>query len=343
MATLFGRTYTKRQFLSYLGNPSNVAGVTPIEYTQGKAKGTAALEVRTGSGLEFTLLPDKCLDIQNLRFGGITLSQQSKNGLTGNVWGLPIPGEFNSSVSGGMLFTSGLRNAGPDSVDTDGSYHPAHGKIGTTPAENLSARAYWDGDEYKIEVSGTMRESALFGHNLLFHRTITTSLGSNELCITDRLENLSAFEEEFCLLYHFNYGFPFLSEDLKLVFPENEITPRTEEAKAALAEADRMIPPEDDFFEHVFFRKPRADENGFCTIKTENKTLGIGSYISYHQENLPVLTQWKSMRSGDYALGIEPCNMYILGRKAERENGTLPKIGPFETKVFQLKVGGYTL
>ncbi len=343
MATLFGRTYTKRELLSYLGNPGNVAGVTPVEYTQGKAKGTAALEVRTGSGLEFTLLPDKCLDIQHLRFRGVTLSQQAKNGLTGNLWGLPIKGEFNSSVSGGMLFTCGLRNAGPDSVDTDGSYHPVHGKIGVTPAENLCARAYWDGDEYIIEVSGTMRESALFGHNLLLHRTITTRLGSNELSIADRLENLSAFEEEFCLLYHFNYGFPFLSEDMKLIFPENEIIPRTEQAKAGLLQADKICPPEDDFFEHVFFRKIKADENGFVTVKAENSALGIGAYISYRQENLPILTQWKSMRSGDYALGIEPCNMYILGRKAERDNGTLPKIGPFETKEFHLKVGAYTL
>jgi hypothetical protein len=30
------------------------------------------------------------------------------------------------------------------------------------------------------------------------------------------------------------------------------------------------------------------------------------------------------MASGDYVLGLEPTNCYILGRHDERENGTLP-------------------
>ena len=48
-------------------------------------------------------------------------------------------------------------------------------------------------------------------------------------------------------------------------------------------------------------------------------------------ENLPILVQWRSMASGDYALGLEPTNCYIMGRHAERENGTLPVLKPFES------------
>lgn len=344
MAKLMNKEYTREQMLRYAGNPSSFAGITPVEYTQGKPRGVRAFEVRTGSGFEFIITQDKCMDIHDLRYRGVTLSQQAKNGLTAHEYGFPIPGEFSSSVSGGMLFTAGLRNAGPDCTDTDGSYQPTHGKIGATPAENVCSRAYWSGDEYIIEASGSMRESALFGHNLMLTRRITTKLGSNELLIHDELENLSPAPEEFCILYHFNYGFPFLCEDIKLIFPENRLVPRTPQAEAGAAEAEKIIPPEDDFFEHVFFRENvKADAEGWCTVRAENARMGIGSYISYEQKNLPLLMEWKSMLSGDYSLGIEPANMYIMGRKAERENGTLKTIPGFGRLEFNLKVGAYDI
>ena len=37
------------------------------------------------------------------------------------------------------------------------------------------------------------------------------------------------------------------------------------------------------------------------------------------------------MASGDYVLGLEPSNCYIMGRHDERENGTLPVLKAFES------------
>jgi hypothetical protein len=37
------------------------------------------------------------------------------------------------------------------------------------------------------------------------------------------------------------------------------------------------------------------------------------------------------MASGDYALGLEPSNNFVLGRVKERENGTLKRIEAGET------------
>ena len=48
-------------------------------------------------------------------------------------------------------------------------------------------------------------------------------------------------------------------------------------------------------------------------------------------DTLPILSHWRSMASGDYVCGLEPSNSYIMGRAAERENGTLPVLKPFET------------
>ena len=172
---------------------------------------------------------------------------------------------------------------------------------------------------------------------------IKTKLGANEVEINDTLENLTGNVEEFCILYHFNFGFPFLTEALKLKFPKNKCIPRTPQAKDGLSLAETITRPENDFFEHVFFRELESDENGICRIEAENTELGIGAYISYEQKNLPVLCQWKSMRSSDYTLGIEPANMYIMGRKDERVNGTLKRIKGYQKIEFNLKLGVYDL
>ncbi len=342
MAKLHGREYTRKQLLQYAGNPSNFAGITKMAYDEGKAKGVGALQVKTGSGLEFTLLPDKCLDIFTLSYRGITLSQQAKNSLTGPTYGQAVPGQFAKSVSGGMLFTAGLLNVGPESVEDDGTFHQTHGDIGVTPAENLCSSARWEGDEYIITAQGRMRESALFKHNLTLTRTITTKMGSNELEINDSLENDSLHNEEFCILYHFNFGFPFLTENTRLILPENDCTPRTPEALAGLADAEKMMLPDKHFFEHVFIRKP-INKDGHATVRVENDELGIGAYISYELEHLPILSQWKSMRAGDYALGIEPCNTYLNGRQAERVNATIARIDGGKKIDFKLKLGVYDL
>ena len=104
-----------------------------------------------------------------------------------------------------------------------------------------------------------------------------------------------------------------------------------------LAAAEQISEPVDDFFEHVFFRDMQADPDGFVTVRAENPTLGIAAEICYEQKNLPCFVQWKSMRSGDYALGLEPSNTILRGRAAEHEAGALPTLPGFGRAEFRLK------
>ena len=337
MPKINGIQYSREDFLRHLGNFSHVAGITPLTFDSGRARGTRLLRVATGSGLEFDLLPDRCLDILALRYRGITLSQMAKNGPTAPASGLPAPGFFPAAISGGMMFTGGLLNAGGDCVDAEGRFHTAHGNIGLAPAEELTAGGTWEGDEYIMRITGRMRESRLFHENLTLTRTVTTRLGSDEIELYDVVENLDSEPVEYAILYHCNFGFPFLSPELCLKFTENRITPRTPEATAGLAAADRISEPVDDFFEHVFFRDMQADPDGFVTVRAENPTLGIAAEIRYEQKNLPCFVQWKSMRSGDYALGLEPSNTILRGRAAEHEAGALPTLPGFGRVEFRLK------
>ena len=60
--------------------------------------------------------------------------------------------------------------------------------------------------------------------------------------------------------------------------------------------------------------------------------------ISWSGGTLPILSQWRSMASGDYVLGLEPTTCYISGRHDERENGTLPVLKAWDSITNTVKI-----
>jgi hypothetical protein len=68
----------------------------------------------------------------------------------------------------------------------------------------------------------------------------------------------------------------------------------------------------------VFFHLPKEKD---AHVTLSNPNMGIKATVSYDSSRLPVLSQWKCMKSGDYALGIEPGTSFLRGRKEELENG----------------------
>ncbi|MEI6603363.1 MAG: aldose 1-epimerase family protein [Clostridia bacterium] len=342
MAKLNGKEYGREALLRYCGSIDQIASIDASACTDGKAAGAACYRVKTGGGLEFDVLPNQCLDIASLRYKGVNLSFLAKNGIVGPLADKPAGYDFVRYVSGGMLFTCGLGNVGNGCMDGTVA-QPLHGRIGLTPAQYPYAKCDWQGDDYLMEVGGTMHETALFGLNLILKRRIVTKLGSNEIEIFDTIENNNPTAQEFMFLYHVNYGFPFLDETLEVVFPENTITPRTEVAKADLDVVDVYTKPVDELFERVFFRDVVASPDGLVTVELLNRALGIGSYVTYKKDTLPKLTQWKSLRSGDYALGIEPSNCGVDGIAVEREKGTLLSIAPFSKVEYYMKLSFFDI
>jgi len=342
MAKLNGQEYGREALLRYCGSIDQIASIDTSTFSDGKAAGAVTYHVKTGGGLEFDVLPNQCLDIAALRYKGVNLSFLSKNGLVGPALDKPAGYDFVRYVSGGMLFTCGLGNVGAGCMDGS-TEQPLHGRIGLTPAQYPYAKCDWQGDDYLMELGGTMHETALFGLSLSLKRKILTKLGSNEIEIFDTIENNNPSPQEFMFLYHVNYGFPFLDETLEVVFPENTIAPRTEAAKADLDVVDVYMKPVDELFERVYFRDVVAAPDGMVTVKLLNRALGIGSCMTYIQDTLPKLTQWKSLRSGDYALGIEPSNCGVDGIVVEREKGTLLSIAPFSKLEYYMKLSFFDL
>lgn len=78
----------------------------------------------------------------------------------------------------------------------------------------------------------------------------------------------------------------------------------------------------------MYFQKMKRDFQAMLI----NPDLQVHMTMTWSGDTLPILSQWRSMASGDYVLGLEPTNCYIMGRHDERENGTLPVLKSFETE-----------
>ena len=309
---LLGRKYSYEDLLRRC-NPDVLYGARRVELCDGRGRVLRIVEVKTSAGLRVSFIEDKCLDILDMEYKGVNIGFLSKNAVISGAATNPETDSFTKYWSGGFLATCGLRNTGP-SCCIDGEFFPIHGRIGVTPAENVNVSV----DNNEIIITGKVMETALFGPRLEMNRKITIPSGGAQITINDTIKNLTPETETIFLLYHINFGFPFLSEDLTLVFPEAQVSGRTDLARDNIHSRTIITPPIDGEPELVYFYRLREKD---AIVGLINQQLGIKAMISYDSGRLPVLSQWKSMRSGDYALGIEPGTSFIRGRKEEIEDG----------------------
>lgn len=314
----------KQQLCRLVGNTDQLFGAKRMILEEGPAGGSRLYQVKTAGGLCFTVNTDTGFDIGELSFKGHNISFLSKNGLHSPFNTLPFEDDFLNSFPGGMLYTCGLLSVGPPNRD-GGKYHPLHGRFHSISAEQCSVNV----TEETITLSARIRETELFGHCLEVKRTICCPSFGSTITLKDEITNLTPEPVQFMLLYHLNFGYPFLSKDLTLHLPEDtKTTPRNEVSSKGLTDCCGFTEPVDDFLEEVFFHDLPEETP---TVVLKNPVLNIGASVTASKDTLPVLAEWKCMRSGDYVLGIEPSNCYILGREEEKENGSIKTIKPFDT------------
>ncbi len=331
MAIIFGKEYTKKQLLDRMGNLGVAAGIRTIEYQDGYARGLRAYEIINGP-LRFTVYIDKCLDIGELYYNGMPMHYHARPGIMNGNWF--YEGENSAkSIMCGMMFTCGLSNVGPAQNMENGRSQPQHGLIRSTPAELFGARGYWQGDDYYMEVSGTMRESGLFDTNLVLRRTITTKLGDTAIYIHDEIENESSQNDvPFMIMYHCNLGFPFLDSCSRLIIDPLESSERDEVSRLGSQSESPFVfgPPEAQYAEQVFYHRLSPDENHMCQATMVNPERRLAFSIFYSDRELPNLIHWKCKDSGNYVTGIEPSNCYPEGLKKQEERGSLRRLSAHE-------------
>jgi hypothetical protein len=345
MAKLHGENFTKSALYKRSVNIGQIASIDEVELKDGRARNIRVYRVRSGNGLAFDLLPGKCMDISSLSYKGVNISLLTRNGLSSPENMFPANGEFERYFSGGMLWTCGLKNCGPNYWDDHQQFHHYHGRLATLPSEQSWKKSYFEGDEYYLTAGAVLRDTTIEGHNLEFTRELRTSLSTPEIAITDSIENLDCNETDYLLLYHFNFGFPFVDENLKLLFPQTAklVGTGNTHSNEKKDEWAKISPPDDNVSEYLFFHAIEPETDGTATIRLENPKIGIGSYLRYETEYLPYIVQWKCNRSYEYALGIEPSNNLIGGMQAEREAGHSKVIRPGEKHNIKVVLGFYDL
>jgi hypothetical protein len=335
-----GRELTRAEVLRRVGNVAQLGGTRHYTLVEGRSKAVAAIDVRTGGGLSFTLLPDRGLDISRASFKGINLAYLTPNGEVHPAYYEPEGLGWLRTFFAGLLTTCGPTYLGAPGRDGDEDLG-LHGRYSTTPARQVCDRSGWDGDEYRVEISGLIEESVLFGDKIRIRRTISTRLGSKSLTICDVAENFGYRTSPFTILYHVNPGFPLLDSASELVLEALRSDPYDERSAAA---ADRMFSfsePVPGFAEENFQHTVCADEAGQARVALVNRHLagGLGLYLKFDAKQLPYLNQWKMMGEGEYAVGLEPCNSPCLNRSVVREKGLLPHLEPGETRTLGVEIG----
>lgn len=323
-----------KETLKKTGNIEQLAYIREVEYLEGPGKHLRAFQVKNGP-LSFVAQADKCLDLAEVSYQGVNISFLAKNGFTSGEYSRSYA-YSNKSVMGGMMFTCGNDNVGPGDKNRQ---LPVHGSLRLTPASHAGSQCFFDEEgKYHLLIRGDMEPDGLFEGHIHLNRTIETIYGSGKIVITDRFQNRGYEKEPFMLLYHCNFSYPFLDTCCQVEIDSENTVLREEMDSPCRLPFKKIEEPVDGGVEQVFFHEARADEKGQVTVSIHNPNLGITASLKYYKDQLPRLIQWKSMVSGDYALGIEPANCLVFGRGYEEEKGTLCYLQPGQERVIQLEL-----
>lgn len=323
----------KQSIKAYIGSMDQLARIRTSVLDDGRGRGIRIADVDNGSGLRFTVLLDRGMDIGDASFNGVPFAYQTPVGAVHPSYYNENGVNWLRSFGGGLLVGCGLRNVG-----TPSEGEGLHGRLSNTSAEDISISKGWKDEKYCLTVSGTMREVSFFGENLELRRTISTAMGDNSITVSDEVINRGVRPAPLMLLYHINAGFPLLSEKSVVEGRVKQTTPRTENAAEGIGEWNVCQKPTVGYVEQCFFHDVEADEDGMARMTLRNPDSRLAMEVAYRKAELPYFTQWKMMGEQEYVMGLEPANCHPDGQAAEKENGTLEILEPDQAIDFNVQI-----
>lgn len=322
-----------------IGDISQLVSTRAARLADGTEDGLRVIDARVSGGLSALILADRGLDLGDVWAGGHQVGWRSTTGAV-------HPAYFDErtwlrSFHGGLLTTCGLQNVGLPSED-EGTSHGLHGRISNIPARNVVHRVVELDGQLVAEVSGEVRETDVFGSDLLLRRRILLPMGETVAQIHDEVVNQGFAPTPLLILYHVNLGYPVVADEARVVGPPAEVVGRDEEAQAVVAEHATFTAPQDGAREHVFEHRLREPGAAQASISVANPvyapTGGIAVTVTWDPRQLPRLWQWRMLRAGMYVTGLEPANCGLAGRAAERAAGTMQVLEPGEARRFDLSI-----
>lgn len=338
----FTISYDKDFLRKHLGSISQLGGLKKYRLQGGRADGVEAVDVKTGAGLCYTVLPGRGMDIAWTDYKSTPISYMSATGVSAGAYYEAEGMEWLRNFFAGLLTTCGLMNVGGPCEGT----HPVigerkyglHGRITNIPAQNVSVKEAWVDGRYEMSVSGKMIESIVHGETLSLTRTVSSVLGENKIRIHDEIENEGNVETQVQVLYHMNLGYPVLSESTRLLVAEASVKGASDLAQEEIEKRDSFNEPVLGTVERCYFYRTKEDEQGKTLVAVVNDELQLAVVFSYYPSQLPCLTEWKMLNEGVYVLGIEPGTSYPVGRVNAKKQGLLQTLLPGEVKKIDLEI-----
>ena len=136
MVRLYGQELSRDEVLARVGALDQVAGVRRIRLEDGPEDGVGAVELRTGGGLSYTVLPSRAMDIAAAECDGIPLAWRSGAGDVHPAYSYRTSG-WNMAWFGGLMATCGLDNVGSPGEDELGPFGQ-HGFLNGVAARQVS-------------------------------------------------------------------------------------------------------------------------------------------------------------------------------------------------------------
>lgn len=310
----------------------HASGVTATLHTLqgGRRAGVQLLEL-ANERMSVSIIPTRGMGLWRAHIAG------QKIGWDSPVKDGPVhPSFVNQAALGGlgwldgfdeMMVRCGLTQNGPPSPVTDPLAIGLHGLIANRPAHYLAVHEAPD----RLTVEGHVDEACLFGYNLRLVSRITLLKDSNLVEVEDEVINLGDGVADLELLYHWNFGSPWLEGGGQLVAAAEEVVPRDATAQRGIDSYDIYDEPMVGYAEQAFFFRMKGDaESGRTTVMLKNAGGDKGLALNYNVRQLPCFTLWKNtagQKSG-YVTGLEPATNYPNAKAFEKEQGRVIGLMP---------------
>jgi galactose mutarotase-like enzyme len=346
---IFGRELSLRELRERTGDTQSVAGVRLVELADGAERGVRAVELRTAAGLELEILVDRALDLGVARHRGVPFGWRSGNGFRhpglhehndegGLSWlraldGLLVSGGLDHTLFGGEVDAGTYRYPPKETVT-----HGLHGRLTAIPGRLLEAGEVWDGDRCVLRVRGEVVQATSFGEHLRLTRTIEVDFDGLEIRLDDVVDNLGFERTPHMFLYHLNFGWPVVDERTEFLAPIDETVWRSDSVTDQGVSYRTLPAPQPGFVEQVFEHRLVADEAGRHRVALVTGEGTFGVEVAWDARTMPCFFQWQNLRSGQYAVGLEPSTHHVAGDAAAREDGSMTWLEHGESRSYSTTI-----
>jgi len=319
--------------------------------------GCRVAHVDTGAGLRFTVAIDRGGDIVDASFMDTNLSFLTPNGYAPATPARHAGLNWLQGWPGGLLTTCGpVYIGGPR--EEHGDQLSLHGHHSNIPAavcllQNPDPRS----GRMDMVLGLIIRDTSTFGPTVQVEREIRATLGTPAVQIRDTVTNLGDTAVAHNLLYHINFGYPFIDTGTDLIFGgscrltaiddlglEDTQDPLANDANLSDAVNDlkRITGPNPNHVgtgEQCVIVEPTVPRDGISRIGVINESRKVGIEIRYPHAQLPRLANWQHLGpNGSFVTALEPYFGSLLGLARDPHLQAEQWLAPGDSRTYDLSI-----